>query len=98
LSFVKGLSGWLSPEGVFYPCQRGEHSHFAEKYYNTQDESEGHYIPMGVSEPDGEYSFLVITKRLTSEQSLWFETNWELLNPIQKDIVENYRHEQEESF
>lgn len=27
----KGLTGWLSPDGVFYPCAYGEHSELASE-------------------------------------------------------------------
>jgi hypothetical protein len=35
----EGLTGWLSPQGEFFPCEYGEHSYLASEIFDTHENS-----------------------------------------------------------
>lgn len=37
----KGLTGWLSPDGVFYSCNYGEHNELSSQLYEKNQEELG---------------------------------------------------------
>lgn len=86
-----GLSGWLTPEGEFYPCEHGEHWKFAKENLKKQDKlQELQYISMGSLGYELEktsHLFLPLNG-LTPKQEKWFEEHYEYLDPQQKKIVD----------
>ncbi len=47
---VKGLSGWLSPKGQFYPCGHMTHSHVAMQIIEESFERRQDRIRLGIDE------------------------------------------------
>ena len=45
--FGKGMTGWLSPDGVFYECSYGEHYKFAQELMSTNPELDSERIRIG---------------------------------------------------
>ena len=77
-----GLTGWLSPDGVFYPCEYGEHSKkafeivkekkikdkkaFMNSYFFLQDDKG--WIPMA-SKGIPSSSYIIISNKITDKQN-----------------------------
>lgn len=59
----KGITGWLCPEGKFYPCRPEEHRQLASELYGTTELGNRYvYISNGIE------SCVIIFDNLTEEQ------------------------------
>ena len=87
-----GLSGWLTPEGKFHPCEHGEHWKFASHVMEQDKDTLHHmqYVSMGsVGNYFKTYSHLFIPiDGLTDNQKAWFEKHYRYLDVEQKKVYE----------
>jgi hypothetical protein len=103
MSEIKGLTGWLDPEGIFHPCDYGEHSIFAQEViddypYSAYDRLryEKFFIPMGsLWDESRSYVFINIDEKIiepiiTEEQRKWFVENFNKLDLGQKEMVSDW--------
>lgn len=100
-----GLTGWLDPEGVFHPCEYGEHRDYAMDIidsFNAYDKLryEEYYIPMGADyDEDRAYVFLNIDQEklepiITDKQRKWFDDNFDRLAKGQKEMVSDWLYDE----
>lgn len=86
----EGVSGWLNPEGQFYPCGFGEHSRYAREVLEIMDidvdsedvANDGH-IPMSCNE-QSTLSHIGILGDITESQLEWFNRFFYKLSSSQK--------------
>ncbi|WCK57540.1 hypothetical protein PP175_26100 (plasmid) [Aneurinibacillus sp. Ricciae_BoGa-3] len=98
----KGLSGWLSPDGEFFPCGYSQHHGFA---YDKLEElnknpsggimtdidrlqEEEQYAYFGYSVVSS-YLFISLKKGFTSKQIVWIEANIDKLGEEQRKFFED---------
>lgn len=94
-----GMSGWLNPEGEFFPCGFGEHNIYAMntmQEYNEDLEvfAENQHIPMSVNDQSS-FSHIGILGQITEPQLKWFNRFFDKLSSNQKSILSRKCKEQD---
>jgi len=103
----EGMSGWLDPEGVFYPCAFGEHTSYAVQLFDREnrdvwtsgrDEMRNltlnQHIPMSTWESSSQ-GYIAILGDLTEKQVDWFNQFFFKLCPrTQRGVVADKAQEQ----
>lgn len=82
-----GLSGWLSPQGVFHFCYHGYHSRFAIELEDDGVEDREDYIHMSCHYNSTALSVVTLTKEPTEAQQEWIKGHFHLFDTVQQRCI-----------
>lgn len=86
-----GLTGWLTPDGVFFECKYSEHNIVANKLiekYSTSEINNNLFVHF-TSGASGEIPAITAFNDFTRKQLSWVAENLNKLSSAQINIIKN---------